>query len=109
MISVVLFDIRGDYQLYYLYLAHLLVEQTYTEEHTPRRDAVISEEHQVHLFELRSQQLHNRHTCGGLYVKQPSLHPSTSMDNQAPTMQNPIHPGHHKPIQSGRGSKHNTY
>ena len=63
MISVVLFDIRGDYQLYYLYLAHLLVEQTYTEEHTLRRGTVISEKHQVH-FELTLQQLHVRYMCG---------------------------------------------
>ena len=65
MISVVLFDIRGNYQLYYLYLAHLLVEQTYTEKHTLKRGAVISEEHQVHLFGLASQQLCIKYTCGG--------------------------------------------
>ena len=46
-ISVVLFDITGDYQLYYLYLTLLLVEQTYTETNTARIGTVISEEHQV--------------------------------------------------------------
>ena len=44
-----------------------------------------------------------------LYVQQPSLHPSTSMDNQALTMQNTLYPGHHKPTQTGRGSKLNHY
>ena len=47
MISVVLFDITGDYQLYYLYLTLLLLEQTYTETNTPRIGTVISAEHQI--------------------------------------------------------------
>ena len=46
--SSVLFDSRGDYQIYYLYLACLLVEQTYTGAETLKIDAVIAEEHQVH-------------------------------------------------------------
>ena len=88
--SVVLFDIRGDYQLYYLYLAHLLVEQAYTEANTPRIGAAISEEHQVH-FRLRLQQPHDPYTCGSLYVQQSSLYPSPSSDYQASTTRNTIH------------------
>ena len=71
MYSVVLFDNRGDYQLYYLYLAHLLVEQTSTTAKTLRIGAAISEEHQVH-FGLQLQQPHDLYACGGLYVQQPT-------------------------------------
>ena len=46
-ISVVLFDITGDYQLYHLYLTLLLLEQTYTGTNTPRIGAAVPEEQQV--------------------------------------------------------------
>ena len=59
--SALLFDIRGVYQLYYLYLACLSVEQTSTTAETLRIGAVISEEHQVH-FGLQSQQPHDLYT-----------------------------------------------
>ena len=63
--SVVLF--------YYWYLAHLSVEQAYTEANTPRIGAAISEEHQVY-FGLQSQQPHDLYTCGSLSIC-PTLKP----------------------------------
>ena len=94
--SVVLFDNRGDYQLYYSYLAHLSVEQTPTTADTLRIGAAISEEHQVH-FGLQSQQPHDLYMCGSLYVQQSSLHPSTSTDYMASTARNTSHTRHNKP------------
>ena len=66
--SDVYFDIRGDYQLYYMYLAHLSVEHISNTTGTLRIGAAILEVHQV-LFRLQSQQPHDLHTCGGLYVQ----------------------------------------
>ena len=106
--SVVLFDNRGDYQVYYSYLARLSVEQTSTTTETLRIGAAISEEHQVH-FGLQSQQPHDLYTCGGLYVQQTSLYPNTSTDNQTSTTRNTSHTRHNKPTQSRRGSKPNYH
>ena len=39
------------------------------------------------------------------HVQHPSLHPSTSMDNQALTSRNKFSAGHHQPTQTRRGSK----
>ena len=106
--SVVYFDIRGDYQLCYLYLACLSVEHKSNTTGTLRIGTAILEKHQV-LFRLQSQQPHDLHTCGSLYVQQAGPYPSTSMDYMTSPMQNSGHTGHHKPTPTGRGSKHNHH
>ena len=108
MYSVVFFDIRGDYQLCYSYLACLLVEHTSITTETLRIGAVILEEHQV-IFELQSQQPHDLHTCGGLYVQRPGSYLNTSTDYTAFTVRNTNHTRHHKPTQTRRGPKHNHH
>ena len=62
--SVVYFDIRGNYQLCYSYLACLSVEHTSITTETLRIGAAILEEHQV-LSGLQLQQPHDLHTGGG--------------------------------------------